>query len=375
MLRMNSTRLPLSRLVSITLTILIFGALSTVLLSTTACTCLTCGDDDDGPAAGKKQPWPDTIATFRQRIIGLHATNDELYAFTANEFFRYSRDLTLVEARPLVAQYANLGQPAVNNLVYARVTRDLGSGEELLQISLAQNAAATELVAIDSLTPQPLQVIYDGETVGAFNRLGTIYLQPVLRRDTRRVALLRFEIKTNVTFTRITEFRYTGMIDLPAVRDIERVVSSVNYLDGAFFVATKFGAYRVSDAGVVEILTETNAEIRDIFRYDGDFYASQSSAGPMLKSIDGRTWNSSGIATNLRLVSVFGDSAIVSHELEGWTWQLSKKITDQSKPLRLNENFSTSNNSIYFGLVRFGQRYYMSVDNRIFAGDRLDIAE
>ena len=346
-----------------------------MLLTASSCTCLTCDDGDGGPVVIEESAWPDTVASLRRRIIALHATEDEVFAFTESEFVRFARDFSVVEARPLVAQYANLGQPAASDLVIARLTRDLGSGEELLQISLAQNGAANELIAIDSLTAEPLEVIHDGERIGAFNQTGTVYLQPVMRRDTRRAALLRFEIETNATFTEITEIRYAGMIDLPAVRDVERVVSSINEIDGAFFVATKFGAYRIADDGPAVLLTETNAEIRDIFSFDGELYASQSSAGPMLKSVDGLRWTNSGIATNLRLVGVFGDSAIVSHELEGWTWQMTHKITDQSKPVLLNASFPQSDNSIYFGLVEFRDRFYMSVDNRIVASDRIQVAE
>ena len=344
------------------------------LLGGVACTCVTCDDTPRASGGGDQLPWPDTVATLRQRIIALHATADELFVFSDHEFVRLSSDLTTVESRPLVAQLQNLGRPAVNDLVYARVARNISTGEELLQVSLAQNAAASALVAIDSLTPEPLEVIFDGETVGAFNREGTIYIQPVLRRDSRLVALARFELETDQTFTRIRELRFTGLIDLPEVRDLERVVSSVNYLEGAFYVATKFGAYRVSDAGQVERLTPADAEIRDVFRYDGAFYASQSSAGPMFTSRDGRAWNSSGIATNLRLVSPLGDSLIVSHEVEGWLWQITPDLERQARPLELNPGFPLDN-SLYFGLVRFGERFYLSVDNRLYSSDRLEIEE
>ncbi len=350
-----------------------FWVLATAALllqvGSSSCTCLTCGDEMDEPDKAKLV-WPDSIATTQQRIIGLHATADELHVFTANEFRRYSKDFALVESRNVVSDYQNLGQPAANDLVHARVLRDLGTLEEVLQISLAQNAAASETIVLDSLGPEPINVLATGETVGAFNNLGTVYVQPVLRRDTRQVALMLFSISTNQTFTRITDLKFERMVTMPEVREIERAVSSINYFSGHFYIATKFGGYRLSEAGVLERLTPTNTEVRDFFRYDGDFYATQSSAGPMLTSVDGRNWASSGIATDLRLVSVFGDSSIVSHELEGWAWRISKAIEKQSKPIQYNKDI-VLNDSFFFGMVRFNRRFYMSVDKTILASDEL----
>ena len=336
------------------------------LLTLPSCRCLTC-DDDEGAAPAAEAPWQDSVATFRERILSMLSTSTELYVATESEFVRYgmSEDTVLreVERRPLVRRYRNLGQPALTDVVFARGLADIGSSEELVQFSLVQNSGATREVSIDSLTSVPVTLAFGGEVVGAFNRTGNIYLQPVYRRDTRRVALLRFELTYDPTFTSFQRIRFTGLVDLPNVRDLDRAVSTIKYLDGRFYVATKEGAYTVDNAGRVERIIPPSASIRDIFRYEGIYYATQSTDGPLFESQEGRVWSPSGIVTDFRLVEVIGGQLIVQ-ELEGWQWDIAEDVAEAAKPLRLNEGFPRDNDK-YYALTRLQRDYYMSIDRRI----------
>lgn len=353
--------------------ILFAGVLSVTALP--SCQCITCDDDDALEADAA--PWQDSVAVFRERVLGLLATPTELHVATESEFVRYgmSDDTVLaeVERRPLIRQYANLGQPALHPLLFARALRDIGTSVELVQFSLVQNAGATREIAVDSLTEAPLTLAFGGEVVGAFNRTGTVYLQPVYRRDTRRVALLRFEIAFDPTFTSFQRIRFTGLVDLPNVREIDRAVSTIKYLDGLFYVATKEGAYAVDNAGRVERVIAPSASIRDIFRYEGTYYATQGTDGPLFESQEGRAWVPSGIVTDFRLVEVLGNQLVIQ-ELEGWQWELAEDIDAVAKPLRLNEEFPRDNDK-YFALARLGRAYYMSIDKRIVRSRELAAAE
>ena len=356
--------------------ILVVGLAASVTLP--SCRCLTCDDDDNGMGLEEDGAlWQDSVAVFRERVLGLLATPTELHVATESEFVRYGTSddtvLTEVERRPLVRSLRNLGQPALNDIVFARGVDDIGSGEEAVQFSLVQNSGATRLIPIDSLSPVPVSMAFGGEVIGAFNRTGTIYLQPVIRRDTRRVALLRFELAYDPTFTSFQRIRFTGLVDLPNVREIERAVSTVKYLDGRFYVATKEGAYTVDNAGRVERIIAPNASIRDFFRYEGVYYATQSTDGPLFESQEGRIWNASGIVTDFRLVEVLGRQLVVQ-ELEGWQWEVADDVDEAAKPLRLNEEFPRANDQ-YFALARLNRDYYMSIGKRIVRARDLMAAE
>ena len=350
-------------------------ALAALAAASSSCKCLTC--DDDEMSVVEEQPWQDSVAVFRERVLGLLATPSELYVATESEFVRFGTSddaiLSEVERRPLVRRYANLGQPALHPLIFARGLRDIGDGAESVQFSLVQNAGATRVIPIDSLSSVPLTLAFGGQVVGAFSRTGRIYLQPVYRRDTRRVALLRFEIDFDPTFTSFASLRYTGLIDLPNVREIDRAVSTVKYIDGMFYVATKEGAYAVENSGRVERIIAPSASIRDIFRYEGTYYATQSTDGPLFVSQEGRSWAPSGIVTDFRLVKAIGGQ-LVTQELEGWQWRLAEDVDEPARALLLNEDFPRQNDA-YFGLARLSKTYYMSIDKRIVRTEQLAAVE
>ena len=348
------------------------STLAAIAVLGTGCECITC-DEPDEEVVVAQEPWRDSVAVFRARILGLLATPSELYVATENEFVRLSTGddtaFATIERRPLVRRYANLGQPALSELIFARGLRDIGSGEESVQFSLIQNAGATREIPVDSLTDVPVTLAFGGQVVGAFNRTGTVYLQPVYRRDTRRVALLRFEIAYDPTFTELESLRFTGLVDLPNVQEIDRAVSTIKYLDGRFYVATKAGAYTVENNGRVERIIAPSASIRDIFRYEGTYYATQSTDGPLFVSQEGRSWTPSGIVSDFRLVNAIG-GRLVTQELEGWQWRVAEDIDEPASQLRLNEDFPRQNDQ-YFALARLGDRYYMSIDRQIVQAEEL----
>lgn len=336
-------------------------------LGTTSCRCVNCDDDDMEVVDEDSIVWEDNVMVFRERVLSLLANDAELHVATESEFVRFtmSEDTTLteLERRPLIRQYANSGQPALHPLVFARSIKDIGSGEELVQFSLVQNSGGTRQISIDSLSAVPMTAVFGGEVVGAFNRTGTVYLQPVYRRDKRNLALMRFELRTNSTFTEFTSIRFTGLIDFPNVRESQRAYSTIKFLDGNFYLATKQGAYLIDNAGNAERIIAPTADIRDFFRYEGIYYATQSTAGPLFESQDGLAWTPSGIVSDLKMVNVFGND-IVSHELEGWKWRVSEGVEAQAKPLKLNDDFPLGND-MYFDIVTMRRQFYMSVDRRI----------
>ena len=209
--------------------------------------------------------------------------------------------------------------------------------------------------------------------MGAFSRTGQIYLQPVYRRDTRRVALMRFELAYDPTFTSFASLRFTGLVDLPNVREIDRAVSTIKYIDGLFYVATKEGAYAVTNSGRVERIIAPSASIRDIFRFEGTYYATQSTTGPLFESQEGRSWSPSGIVSDFRLVNAIGGQ-LVTQELEGWQWRIADDVADRAEALLLNEDFPRQNDA-YFGLARLQRTYYMSIGKRIVRTDELAAEE
>lgn len=351
----------------------LFALLSVGSLLLASCTCLTC-DDDGGEMMGTEaEPWDTTTVSTVERIIALHSTPSELYAFSKSEFLRIEAGSErVIQRRNFLPRYQALGQPAVNDLIFARGLRDTRDGTDAIEFQLVQSQAALERFFIDDLTTESLAIESDGAQIGAFNDLGTIYVQPVIQRDDRRLGLLIFSIATTPDFTEFSDVSFVGLIDVPTVREEPRVVSSIRYIDDHFYIATKFGAYRLSDSGVLETLIQSPTDIRDIFKYENRFYATQVSLAPMFVSNNGLNWESSGIVTDLRLVDPFGDQ-LVSQELEGWQYKLTNDIMEVTETLRLNESFGTVSNDQFFGIDRLGTTFYLGFNNRLYKTDSLQV--
>ena len=339
-----------------------------------SCTCLTCGDDDESPMGmNENRAWDSTTVSTTERIIALHSKPGELLTFTKGEFLRVEETTDrVIERRTFLPRFQALGQPAVNDLVFARGLRDTRDGSDVLEFQLVLNQGAVERFYIDSLNSQILAIEDDGAQIGAFNDLGTVYVQPVIQRNERRLGMLIFSVSTDQSFTEFTNVSFVGLIDFPDVREELRVVSSIRYIDDHFYIATKFGAYRLSESGVLETLIPSPTDIRDIFKFDGTFYATQVSLAPMFSSNTGGSWQSSGIISDLRLVDVFGDQ-LVSQELEGWQYQITDDIMQVTKTLEMNEDFGALSNNQFFGIEKLGTKFYLGFENKLYKSDSLRI--
>ena len=62
-------------------------------------------------------------------------------------------------------------------------------------------------------------------------------------------------------------------------------------------VLLRAGALAAPVFKVDERVIGPTASLRDVFRYDNIYYATQSSTGPLFESLDGRDWQPSGIVT------------------------------------------------------------------------------
>ena len=349
-----------------------------LVLLASACRCIDCDDDERGggvPPEGRVQPWTATDLVTRGRITALYATPDELFVFTPVEFVRGSVEdstFTTVDRRPFPSVLRTLGRPAVNNLAFARGVLNTTTSEELLEFQLTQNAGGSVSLAIDSLGPELVSFEADASAIGAFSDDARTYVQPVIRRSDRNVALLFFTLDYNPSFTAFTSIDYNGLVELPGVVEDDKIVSDIDYIDDEFYVSTKRGLYRVSEGGVLETVLDDFNDIRDVFEYQGDLFATKASLAPVLQSEDGSNFRQSFVQ-ELYLTQVEGPW-IVTQNFEGWPYLLTDDLGERTLPLKLNDAFPDQRD-LYFGLERWDNRYYLGVDQRLYVADELEVVE
>ena len=354
---------------------LAFLALFLIAFSFEACRCVTCDDDPTTEVV----PWSETSLETTGRIIALHSTADELFVFTPIEFYRVNpevdgKELRVIEQRRFDVSLRTLGQPAINDLVFARASLDVTTNEELVEFQLAQSSGSVQQFAVDSLLPQFVALEYKGSSIGAFSRDGRIYVQPVILRNTRNLALMFFTLNYNTSFTRFLSIDFSGLVEIPGVLEEDQVVSSIRYIDNAFYLGTKRGGYKISESGVVETVIQNSTWVRDFFKYNNEYYASQIGVSSLLKSSNGTDF----IATNtsvqdMDLVDVLGD-VLVTQVQEGWPYNITFDIMEQVKPLKLNRDFP-DDKDLYFGIDELDGFYYLGLDRKIWLTDELKSSE
>ena len=326
------------------------------------------------PAA--EQPWSPTGFSLSNQITGVEAFGSELFVVSPTEFARLSvdsADLQLIELRQFGSRLRTLGRPALHPLVFAKADLDPVTGEESIEFQLVREAVVRRRFAVDSLLGEDLALETDGSTIGAFSRDARLYLQPVVRRRTGRVAVLLFALDYTVDFSELRSLDFAGIVDVPDLLEDDAVVQATRYLDGAFYLATKTGGYRISETGVVDEVITRSRWVKDFFEYDGDYYASLAGLAEVFVSVDGEDFRPSGFVQELGLVDVFGDM-LVTQEFEGWQYGLTRTLAQTPRPLALNGDFPRRNDA-YFGIDRVGRTYFLGVDREVYVGAGLEAVE
>lgn len=344
------------------------------------CRCADC--EDDGPEASVPPPgrlWREAAVETERPIIDVYTSPSEVFVFTESEFVRAAQhvdesQLRVVDKRRFRSALRREGQPAVNDLVFARGALDTETGEQLVEFQTVQNAGGVRQLIVDSVridsTFDELIALYTaGREIGAFTRDGRVYAQPIVRRQSRTLALMLIGLDYDEPFERFASVEPFAVVDLPGVREEDRALSSITLLDGSFYVATKFGGFRVSRTGQVEQVVETNTGVRDFFRFEGTFYATREGTGSMLVSEDGFLFGTSDFVQDFGVVEVLGEF-VVAQRFEGWPFFVTEDLSRSPDSLALNPDFTRSLDAFY-GLDRLNGRYYLGLGGQVYVADSL----
>ena len=367
--------------------VLVAASIAGALLGLGGCRCADCDDDDPAGLPPGAELWRETGIETDRPIIGVHASPSEVFAFSESEFVRAVQDvdddtgeasLRLVDRRRFRTALRRAGQPAVNDLVFARGALDTETGEQVVEFQTVQNAGGVaqvvlDSVRIDSTFDEPVALVSDGREIGAFTRDGRVYAQPIVRRAERSVALLLLGIDYDRGFERFASVEPLAVVDLPGVREDDRAVSSISLLDGYFYVATKSGGFRVTRDGDVERVIDAVTGVRDFFKFEGSFYASREGRGSLLESEDGLSFRSSELVQDFGVVEVLGEDIVVQR-FEGWPFFVTDALAEAPDSLSLNRGFTRAQDA-YYGIGRLNGRYYLGLDRALYVADSLATTE
>lgn len=294
----------------------------------------------------------------------MHATAFEIYLITENAFARLNSELAVIEQRTLPLSNSI---PALSDNTFVRLTTN-DQNRQVIEFRLARNGDETFRVLVDTL-PAPagnsLEIETYANSIGAFSTDGTRFLMAAKALPARYYSLFLFDIQQNLQHNAFVSVKMIKRIDLADLdANADGVVKSIRFVNGNFYVATQQGGWRITPAG--EAVKKFSQWKEDCFSWLGDIYMTGVVDFDLDKSIDnGLSWERVNIGSALRHVTV-ADTMVFTQEVPGKPFALMPKDFKQAKAIAYPDSIDLAA-SLFYGMVYFQGRYYVSIDRNIYA--------
>ena len=306
-------------------------------------------------------------------VLDLHATPSELYAISGSDFFRFDSSYNVIAEIPLDDTNGDIGVPALSDNIYSRVKLD-ANGQEILEFLLPRTATAVRRFALTDLAQEDdnaLLMYRTARSIGAFSENEEQFVLPVrvLAQPTNYTAFLFFEIRQNPTFSDFLNLEYTNRVDVPTLSGDANTVTSIRFIDEAFFVTTLEGAFRITPQG--DITRLFFQRMTDFFEINGTIYTTGFNDADLHRSFNkGLTWErlSSSTQSKLKHVEKEGDY-LFTQRVRGFPYQVGDPEDNElERVLDINypDDFPLTQFDKFYGVAHFNGRYHFSVDNEIY---------
>ncbi|RMF30626.1 MAG: hypothetical protein D6765_02955 [Bacteroidetes bacterium] len=311
-----------------------------------------------------------------QPLKNIHATPFQLYAITDNQFLRLGPDGRVVELRTLNPNGLPLSRPALSDNLFARLVAD-GQGRQLLELQLARNPSAVRRIAPDTLRlPGDDLLEFDGlaRSAGVFSADGVFYLQPakVFRNNRGHYLLLLFEIRLNPLHDAFQSLILKGRVELPELEapatNLSNLVS-LRFLEGAFFLTSKAGAWRIDTEPAAQRIFQQ--WMLDVFPWNGKLYITGFNSFDLHESTDGGlTWKRLNQPSELKLVEARGER-LFTQEVLGKPFFLGDENLRDALPLQYPPEVDPGNFSAFVGVEFFADAFWFAIERSLFYTDTL----
>ena len=306
-------------------------------------------------------------------VLDLHASPNELYAITGDAFYRFDSSYNVVADIPLDASEGDIGIPALSDNIYSRVKLD-ASGQEIIEFLLPRSPTAVRRFALSDLaedTDNALLMYRTARSIGAFDADGEQFVLPVrvLAQPANYTAFLFFEIRQNPTLSDFLYLEYTNRVNITDLPANDNTLTSIRFFDGAYFVATLEGAFRITPEGDATRLFFQR--MTDFFELNGTLYATGFNDADLHRSFDGgRNWERLSPTTQSKLkhVETEGDF-LFTQRVRGFPYRVGdpedvglERVLDVVYPA----SFPLTAFDKFYGVAFFNGRYHFSVDDEIY---------
>lgn len=324
---------------------------------------------DDGTPTDQAH-WEKVAFPAESAILGLYATDFELYVSTENSFARLNSDLEIIEKRafPITNSF-----PVMSDNTFVRLATN-AQNRQVVEFHLSRNSTEVFRVQTDTL-PAPAGNSVDVDLysthLGAFSSDGTLFLMAAKMMPARYYSLYLFEIQQNFQHNSFVSVKMIKRIDLPDLdANANGRIKSIRFHNGNFYLASQQGGWRITPAGVA---TKQFAQWKeDCFEWLGDLYMTGTVDYDLDKSIDnGLEWERVNVASELRYVTV-ADTVIFTQDVFGKYYKVMPKDFKKAKPFTYPIGIDLDK-SLFYGLAFYYGRYYLAIDKDIYVADKIKL--
>ncbi|MFT5165909.1 MAG: hypothetical protein ACI8P3_001140 [Saprospiraceae bacterium] len=334
-----------------------------VIISITACLIK--------PPKAAPEPWTKLEGYVNNTNIRvLHATPNELYMLSDNEFARLGLNDEFVENRSIDLPIDFTGRPGVSDhSFYQMILNDSLKVE--VNFHLTKNPDPVYKIKIDDYKQAgDAAFLPEGElrNTAAYNDDGTQFIIPVIQIPGSYYAFLLFDISLNLTNTEFQEVELVARINIADFPANSGNLNSVKYIDGFFYATSLHGAIRINPStGTYEKILE--GWMLDVFKYDNKIYATGYGNILFVSENNGQNFEQVDLGEappQIQIIAVINDE-IFSRQTIGFPFNLIDGDFSTSKRIALNEDLP-QDFSAYQDLTYFNGNYYLSVFKEIYFG-------
>lgn len=335
-----------------------------------SCTKIEPPPDPDDPEIN---PWKKVEIATEGVIQNAYSTPFALFLITRDHFFRLNHKNEILEKR-LFHVSNDYGMAALSDNTLARITKN-NSGRLVLEFHLSKTPGEIIQFSSDDLKGNANEIVqfdYFGNSVGAFSGDGSKFLLPTQTFPNYHYSFYLFDIKLDAQTLHFQSVTLERRYEIPEMSTEDFNLSTIRFLDGNFYVASKEGAYKLNINGTVTQITDH--WMKDVFAWNGKLYATGFEDADFWTSADnGKTWKRSNTASPLKLVTNTG-ALLFSQENPGNPFLVMDADFSDLKMLRLNIAFP-DDHSAYKNIIAFTGKYYLSVANELYMSTDIKLDE
>lgn len=327
------------------------------------------------PAEPEPEPWNQVEDYFSNTNIRvLHATNDQLYILSDDEFARLDQNQTLIEKRRLELPIRFYGRPAVSDHTFYQLIRnDVDSLQ--LNFYMTRNPEPVHTIQVDDfLLPGDTRFKGEGDArnTGVYNSLGTQFIIPVIQNPLDYYVFLLFDINLDLQNNTILSIDLAHRIDAVDFPADDNNLNNVKFIDGFYYATSLDGAIRINpvDGSYSTVFEDW---ILDFFKHEGKIYASKFGNELFVSETNGESFSPLNLSGNnpfsIEMVEIVNQQ-ILSQQNVGFPFSIIQPDFSSGDLLRINSDF-TQDFSAYQDIEFFNGQYYLPLFKELYVADEL----